>query len=109
MVLFRSDRRGKSSDAYLIEVIDGKSTGQPRLLWEGIGKAFRLGFAHGASLYIHAFIGDRDIYLADIDAVSGKVTGPPVKAALEFEGHNEWPDWSPDGRELVYISSRTDR
>ena len=109
LVLFRSNRRGNSSDAYLIQVIDGKPVGQPRLLWEGIGKTFPLGFADGASLYCHAYIGNRDIYLADLDPLTGKVTGPLVNAVLDFEGHNEWPEWSPDGRELAYISSRTER
>jgi Tol biopolymer transport system component len=47
-----------------------------------------------------------DIYEARIDFSSGKVLTPPAKAVQRFEGSNQNPAYSPDGRSLAFVSKR---
>ena len=47
-----------------------------------------------------------DVYIATLDPATGKVLTPPEKIPQRFEGMNASPDWSPDGKYLVYMSVR---
>jgi Tol biopolymer transport system component len=47
-----------------------------------------------------------DIYSAKLDPETGNIIEQPKKNALPYEGSNISPDWSPDGKNLVYISRR---
>jgi Tol biopolymer transport system component len=50
-----------------------------------------------------------DIFYASIDPISGAVIEPAKKYPLSYEGHNHRPDLSPDGKNLVYVSDRSQR
>ena len=41
-----------------------------------------------------------------MDTNSGEVLSPPVRPTRQSVGTNHSPDWSPDGKELAYVSSR---
>jgi Tol biopolymer transport system component len=47
-----------------------------------------------------------DVYVAELDPASGRVLVPPVLATQRFAGSNSKPDWSSDGRQLVFLSKR---
>jgi Tol biopolymer transport system component len=47
-----------------------------------------------------------DIYSAKLDPETGNIIEQPKKDPLSYEGSNIYPDWSPDGRHLLYISRR---
>jgi Tol biopolymer transport system component len=47
-----------------------------------------------------------NIYTASFDPDSGQPESPPEILPLPFEGRNIFPDWSPDGSTLAYISLR---
>jgi len=48
----------------------------------------------------------RDIFTADFDSKREKIQFPPVKATDRFVGKNFFPEWSPDGKYLSYVSNR---
>ncbi|MBM3285720.1 MAG: hypothetical protein FJY81_07580, partial [Candidatus Aminicenantes bacterium] len=56
-------------------------------------------------LYYGLSGGATDVYEVGIDPRTGKILSPPRRTVLFYEGHNECPDYSPDGKLLAYISS----
>jgi Tol biopolymer transport system component len=48
-----------------------------------------------------------DVYVAGLDLAAGKVGPAPARVAQRFIGSNRHPDWSPDGRQLAYVSRRS--
>ncbi len=104
-ILFASDRAG-TLDAWTMAVSNGKPQGQPELVKKSIGRIAPLGFARNGAFYYGLSTGTVDVYTAAVDWASGKVLAPPARAAQRFIGSNQWPDWSPDGRQLAYVSGR---
>jgi Tol biopolymer transport system component len=107
-ILFSSDRTG-TRDAWIIQVLEGKPQGDPQLIRRGIGLIGSLGFSQDGSFYYGTEGTDYtmiDIYSAKLDPETGSIIEQPKKDPLPYEGHNIYPDWSPDGKHLLYISRR---
>ena len=106
LVVFKSDRTG-TIDLWLIAVENGKQTGDPILLRRNIGAIDPLGITRNGSFYYNIGGGLRsDVYTAAINPKTGEIISSPKKLALTFEGKNSGPVWSPDGKNIVYISKR---
>jgi len=105
-ILFASDRTGTLC-AWIIAVADGKPQGAPELVKPDIGQIEPMGFTRDGSFY-YGFHGGRinDVYIAKLDPETGKILSPPKKVITRFEGSNNNPDYSPDGKYLAYISRR---
>jgi Tol biopolymer transport system component len=104
-VLFASDRAG-TTDAWTVPVSDGKSPGAPELLKKDLGNVYSLGLTRASSLYYGLRVAGPDVYTVPLDSQSGTIAATPVRVAQRFIGTNTDPDWSPDGRRLVYVSER---
>ena len=107
-LLFASDRFG-SFDAWIIHVDEGKPQGVPVLVRRNIGSIRSLGLTKDGSLYYSTPGSLFDIYTALIDPETGQIVTPPEKMSLTYEGSNMYPNWSPDGKDLVYTSRRGPR
>lgn len=107
-LLFASDRSG-SFDAWIIHVDEGKPQGVPVLVRRNIGLIRSLGLTKIGSLYYSTPGSLFDIYTALINPETGQIVTPPEKMNLTYEGSNMNPNWSPDGKELVYTSRRGPR
>ncbi len=104
-VVFLSDRGG-TMGIWAIQVADGKPQGSAELIRPDTGPSLLMGFTRNGALYYGTETGTSDVYIAALDAKTGKVAGPPTKAIERFVGSNSGPDWSPDGQSLAYVSVR---
>jgi Tol biopolymer transport system component len=100
-LLFISDRRG-GKDLWSIRVADGKPAGPPEMLREHIGSL--VGVTRDGDIYYENGHEISDIYTADIDPQTGKLTSRPKRITTQYI--NRAPAWSPDGESLVYYSQR---
>lgn len=101
-LLFSSDRNGSLS-FYVIQVTNGKSMGNPILVKSDMGSVEALGFTPDGSFYYSNSPEWNDIYMAELDPATGEILSPS-KLETRFEGYNKQPDFSPDGKQLAYIT-----
>jgi Tol biopolymer transport system component len=66
-----------------------------------------MGFTQNGSFYYAQGQWVLDVYVAKIDPKNGKILAPPEKAIKRFEGRNSWPEYSPDGKYLAYVTTRS--
>jgi len=104
-ILFRSNRTG-TMGAWLIQVADGQPQGTPRLVGPGLENGTPMGFTRQGSYYYGVRTAMTDVYLAQLDLATGKLLAPPSPATQRFVGSNSRPDWSRDGRQLLFLSKR---
>jgi Tol biopolymer transport system component len=100
-ILFRSSRLG-SNDAWIIAYSNGKTQGNPLLVKKGMTGS-PMGFNKNGSFYFMSSKQMEDIYIASLDPETGKIQIPPKKLDLPSEGSNDFPAYSPDGKNLAYI------
>jgi Tol biopolymer transport system component len=104
-LLFASDRTG-SMGLWGMPFADGKPQAAPQLLRSEIAaRAEPIGMTHTGVLYY----GTRDldrfrVQLADVDFATGEYLSVPTDVTGNYLESNIAPDWSPDGRQLVYKS-----
>ena len=101
-IVFASDRSG-SIGLWILDVVDGKSKGSPQFISGNLNGMLPLGLTQDGSYYYGLPGRANDIYFADLDPEIGKVVKPATKAVQNFEGLNSLPDFSPDGKRLVYV------
>jgi Tol biopolymer transport system component len=92
---------------WFLPVSGGKVQGLPELVRRGIEGIFPLGFTQNGSFYYTQGGPMFDAYVARMDRQSGKILAPLEKAIKRFEGANSWPEYSPDGKLLAYVSTRS--
>ncbi len=105
-VLFTSDRTG-TLGVWAVAVADGQPVGSPKLVKSDIGKSQPLGVTPAGSYFYGTRGGMRDIYTAEIDVATGELLNTPTKAVEHFTGSNYLPAWSPDGKYLAYVTTRS--
>ena len=103
-ILFASDRAG-TLGAWLLPVIDGKPSGEPRLVKPDLWRVRSLGFARDGSFYYGVELSALDVYIASFDPTTGEVLAAPTAISGHYFGHDRVCDWSPDGRYLLYYSA----
>ena len=104
-LVFLSDRSG-TWDIWTVHLTGGKQQGEPELLKKDFGNDSEvLGFAPDGSLYYKTHTSSGGLYNGALDLETGKVLVPPAPVTTRYTGPTIQPTWSPDGRNLLYISS----
>jgi Tol biopolymer transport system component len=104
-VLFISDRSG-SNGLWSIRVGEGKAEGSPELLKTDVGRITPISVTNDGAYYYSLSTATQDIYTADLDPETGKLSSERTRVEGRFVGSNSGPAWSPDGEFLLYHSSR---
>lgn len=104
-VLFLSNRTG-TYGLWAIRIENGKRVGPAELIKSDIGRAAPMHFTRAGAFYYGVNTGTYDIYVATIDPSTWRLTAVPKKVPGHYMGVNSAPDWSPDGKYLVYTSQR---
>ncbi|MHC4753186.1 MAG: M56 family metallopeptidase, partial [Planctomycetota bacterium] len=106
-ILFASDRTG-SPDIWVIRITEGNPQDVPELVKpiKGPFPPLGLGFTRDGSFYYGHRPNRTNVYIAEIDPVTGKIVVPPHEAINRFVESNGTPDYSPDGKYLAYVSRR---
>ena len=107
-LIFTSDRTG-SMDLWALPFYDGRAQGSPQLLKSDFGEATVLGITSTGSLYSAIYNPGGvapNLNLAPFDFGSGRFLAKPITAVQSWTGTNFLPRWSPDGKQLAYVSVR---
>jgi len=104
-MLFSSDRTG-SNAVWALPMAGGAPRGKPYLLRADVGQIQPMGLTRNGSLYYGLNIGMSDIYTVEVDPVTGRALSAPVPVKRWSIGGAESPDWSPDGKHLVFVTWR---
>jgi len=103
-LVFLSDRSG-TWDIWTVHITGGKQQGEPELLKKGFAwDSEVLGFAPDGSFYYKTVTALGRLYNGEIDLETGKVLVPPAPVTTRYTGGQNFVKWSPDGRNLAYIS-----
>jgi Tol biopolymer transport system component len=106
-IVFLSLRHGNWA-LWGIAVDDGKPSGQPFMILEGMQNA-RLSAWSKNGLFSSTVAVIHDVWTLDIDPVNHEVRGKPQMVEFSPYGSNINPVWSPEGRHLAFISNSADQ
>ena len=105
-ILFGSDRSGTMS-AWVIQAADGKPQGTPEMVKPDLGQdVVPMGFAQDGSYYYSVRSGMSEVYVGELDLATGSQLAGPSPATQRYAGSNHSPEWSSDGRQLLFLSHR---
>lgn len=104
-IVFLSDRAGNVG-LWTLAVSDGRAQDAPRLLKADIGRISMMQFDRDGSLHYALETRMTDVYVASLDIASGLIVDAPAAISQTFVGANRGGDWSPDGRQIAYLSQR---
>ena len=103
-LLFFSDRSG-TWDIWTVPIAGGKQQGDPEPLKKDFARDSEvIGFAPNGSFYYKTQTSLGRLYSGEVDLETGKVLVPPAPVTTRYIGPPSQPAWSPDGRNLLYIS-----
>ena len=105
-ILFGSDRTGPLS-LWTLGANNGEAQGEPQLVHADTGEIVPLGVTRTGAFYYWLNTGLLDLYSAAIDPETATVIEQPKPIPHRFMGSNRFPDWSPDGKSLLYQSNRS--
>jgi len=106
-ILFASNRNGGTLSSFFLPVSETKAYGEPMLVTQNMGPVETLGFTENGTYFYGFSQRLTDIYSAELDPEKGEIIGPAVKSIRAFEGFNQTPAYSPDGKYLAYVSKRS--
>jgi Tol biopolymer transport system component len=102
-LLFTSDRSGDMS-LWAVPIENGKAQSAAMLVKSNIGSSWSLGLTQVGTLYVWRRTGGSYVRVAPFDMNAGKMldeTGNSFQRFIESRGR---PDWSADGKHLLYMS-----
>ncbi|MFH1763524.1 MAG: DPP IV N-terminal domain-containing protein [Gemmatimonadota bacterium] len=105
-ILFESDRTG-TPGAWLLPVARGQASGPPVLVKPDFWQAMPMEFTGDGRFVYGVLANSRGIHIASFAPRNDGVVGEPEPGTQPSLGVNTWPDWSPDSRQLAFLSRRS--
>ena len=99
-LIFASTRTG-TWGVWQAAFTNGTIQDEPKLLKEDVGRVLPVSIASNGSVFLLLSVGLADVYTAELGSPA-----PPVRISENPIGLNQRPSFSPDGRSLLYHSSR---
>ncbi len=107
-LLFASDRTG-TFDAWILPVSEGRPNGEPEIVQKNLGYVDPMGITQNGDFYYGINSSIQNIYVAAVDPETCLSNGPVRKMSLPFEGRNDRPEFSPDGKQIAFVRSSLPR
>ena len=104
-LIFSSDRRGYPG-IWAVPVSDRGTEGEPRELVPNAKDWDPLGLTRTGTLFYRNSVDLHDVYTAVVDLAAARTISPPKRVNERFLGSYNSPNWSEDGRQLVFSSNR---
>jgi Tol biopolymer transport system component len=104
-ILFLSDRAG-SQDIWAMKIVDGKAMGSPRPVTRDIGQIAPQGLTRDGSLYFSRYTRRFTTCVVSFDMETGAI---PAESKMLLLGSNFYPEWSPDGESMAYVTETEDK
>ena len=104
-ILFGSDRNGTFS-LWSKQIVEGNPVGNAKLIKADIGAVEPMGFTRNGSFFYGNSKKSINMYSMELDPESGEILAQPEKIITRFEGYNQTPEYSPDGKYLAFVSKR---
>ena len=101
-LVFTSDRFG-SAALWVVAMRNGEVVGEPARIKEAMHDTRLIDWTTRGVTYVHNLRTD-DIYTVSVNRESGQPTGRPEQLSYPRTGRNSGPVWSPDGRDLAFVS-----
>jgi Tol biopolymer transport system component len=102
-VVFASDRTGTTA-LWTVRVEDGRAKEPPVLVKEHIGSTWSLGLTPSGTLYVFQHASAAYVRIASFDPDSGTLIDGGAGDFQRFIESRGRPQWSPDGKHLLYES-----
>jgi len=102
-LLFTSDRSGDVS-LWSVPIENGKAQSAAMLVKSNIGSSWSLGLTQFGTLYVWRRTGGSYVRVAPFDMNAGKMLDETTDAFQRFIESRGRPDWSADGKHLLYMS-----
>ena len=106
-LLFSSDRTG-THDAWLTDIADARTQGEPVLVRRNIGVIDPLGIDQEGRFFYRLNTQMVDIAVASVDLEKRTLIDAPKTLPQPIVGVSYDPQWSPDGRSLAFVVDSRD-
>jgi Tol biopolymer transport system component len=107
-LIFLSDRRGQPG-IWAVSVSDQTTQGEPQELVPDARKWAPLGITRTGVLFYRNDVDTVDVFTAVLDLTAGRIVSPPQPVMDRFIGSYAYPNWSEDGRRLVFFTRHDPR
>jgi len=101
-IFFASDRNG-TMGGWSIQIQNGIPQGEPSLIRPAIGSIQSMGFTQDGSYFYGIIRMANNVEVIEIEPETGEIITHLDKAIQHFEGNNQTPSYSRDGKSMAFV------
>ena len=102
-LIFTSDRSNANALWAIAVTETGEPKGNAKMIYPDLGtRSFTIGLTAKGTLVYGLQTSSVNVYYVDVDLETGKILGTPSEAIESYMMTNEGPDWSKNGKQLLF-------